>query len=339
MLALSLPGTDAASNLALEEALFDSLSADCPGFFLIWRNAPAVIVGRHQNTAEEVDAFFCREHGIQIVRRPTGGGAVFHDLGNVNFSFLLWVDKNRLGGFDEFMRPMVQALRDLGIDAEFSSRNDITVEGRKVAGTAQRRTGQKMLHHGCLLVDTDPSLLSGALAVDPEKFRSKGVASHRARVANLREFLPAGLSREDCVSRIVEAMVRRCADGQGELPPDVLEKAERLAREKYRSWEWTWGRSPRFSEGRRHRFSWGRLECLLDVKGGMVESCRLFGDFFALREVADLEALLIGRKADAASLREALRDMPIESWFMGADRAELLDFLCGEGPTSGSPRG
>jgi len=330
MRAISFPGTDAAFNLALEEVLFEALSPEQPGFFLIWRNAPSVIVGRHQNTAEEVDAAFCRDNGIRIVRRPTGGGAVFHDFGNVNFSFLLWVDKNRLSGFDEFMRPMVQALRDLGIDAEFSSRNDITVDGRKVAGTAQRRDGQRMLHHGCLLVDVDASLLSGALAVDPEKFRSKGVASHRARVANLREFLPAGLSREECTARIVEAMTRRCAEGSMELPPELLARAETLAQEKYRSWEWTWGRSPRFTEKRRHRFSWGRLECMLDVKGGLIVSCQLCGDFFALREVAELEALLVGRRADAPSLRAALDGIPVESWFMGAEREALLDFLCGE---------
>ena len=192
MYALRLDSTDPAFNLALEETLFESLSPENPSMFLIWRNAPAVIIGCHQNTAEEVNEVFCREHGIAVVRRPTGGGAVYHDLGNVNFSFLVWVEKSRLAGFDEFMRPMVAALRDLGVDAAYTSRNDITVDGRKVAGTAQRRSGQRMLHHGCLLVDVDTSVLSGALAADPEKFHSKGVASHRARIANLREFLADG---------------------------------------------------------------------------------------------------------------------------------------------------
>lgn len=330
MLALAFPGTDAAFNLALEEALFESLSPETPGYFLVWRNAPSVIVGRHQNAAEEVDAAYCRENGIQIVRRSTGGGAVYHDLGNVNFSFLLWVDKNRLAGFEEFMEPMVKGLRDLGIDAESSSRNDIAVAGRKVAGTAQRRDGQRMLHHGCLLVDADASMLTRALAADPEKFRSKGVASHRARVANLREFLPEGLGREECVARIVEAMKKRCANGDGAVPEAVFARAEELAQKKYRSWEWTWGSSPRFSERRRRRFPWGRLECLLDVKDGRILSCRIFGDFFALRDVKELESMLAGQRADAQSLREALADVPLESWFAGAERGSLLALLCGE---------
>ncbi len=330
MLALHFPGTDAAFNLALEEVLFEALSPERPGFFLIWRNAPCVVVGRHQNTAEEVDPAFCREHGIRIVRRSTGGGAVYHDMGNVNFSFLQWTEKTRLGGFEEFMRPMVQALRDLGIEAESSSRNDISVGGRKVAGTAQRRDGQRTLHHGCLLVDTDASVLTRALAADPEKFRSKGVASHRARVACLCEFLPSGLDREECVALIVDAMKKRCALGEGDIPQDLLARAESLAEEKYRSWDWTWGQSPRSSERRRCRFSWGRLECLLDVKDGRVSSCRIFGDFFALRDVEELERFFIGQKADAVSLREALGDIAVEAWFAGAERGPLVDLLCGD---------
>lgn len=329
MYALRINSTEAAFNLALEETLFDTLSPENPGIFLIWRNAPSVIVGCHQNTAEEVNAAYCREHGIAVVRRPTGGGAVYHDLGNVNFSFLVWVEKNRLAGFEEFMRPMVQALRDLGVDALYTSRNDITVNGRKVAGTAQRRKGQKMLHHGCLMVDVDTSAMNRALAADAEKFQSKGVASHRARVANLREFLPTGLSREECMHMVIDAMTRRCAHGERTLSQELREKAEALAALRYRSWEWNWGHSPRFTEKRRRRFSWGRLECLLDVQGGVIFSCRLFGDFFALRDIHELEQALTGICAGRDSLEAELRHIPVESWFLGAEREELLQFFCG----------
>lgn len=330
MYAVFFPGLDAAYNLALEETLFNALSPDMPGFFLIWRNASAVIVGRHQNTAEEVDAAFCREHGIQIVRRSTGGGAVYHDAGNINFSFLQWTDKKRLAGSGELMAPVVQALRGLGIRAESSSRNDISVEGRKVAGTAQRSDGQRILHHGCLLVDTDAGMLTRALAADPEKFQSKGVASHRERVANLREFLPAGLSHEELTSLVIQALTHSCADGLWNIPQELLDRAAVLAQEKYRSWDWTWGQSPRFSEKRRRRFPWGRVECLLEVQGGLIRACRIYGDFFALRDVGELEALLTGLRADAPSLRQALSPVPLESWFAGAQRAPLLDLICGD---------
>ena len=330
MYALRIDSTDPAFNLALEETLFHSLSPDNPGIFLIWRNAPSVIIGCHQNTAEEVNSLYCREHGITVVRRPTGGGAVYHDLGNVNFSFLVWVEKNRLAGFNEFMEPMVAALRDLGVNALYTSRNDITVDGRKVAGTAQRRAGQKMLHHGCLMVDVDTSVLTGALAADPEKFRSKGVASHRARVANLREFLPAGLTSAQCMDMVISAMTRRCAEEERSLDPKLKEQAEALAESRYRSWEWNWGHSPRFTEKRRHRFSWGRLECLLEVRSGIISGCRMFGDFFSLRDISELEKILTGKRADAVSLRRSLSDIPVESWFSGAGREELINFLCGD---------
>ena len=330
MYALRMESTDPAFNLALEETLFNTLSPENPGIFLIWRNEPSVIIGCHQNTAEEVNAAYCREHGIHVVRRPTGGGAVYHDLGNVNFSFLVWVDKNRLSGFEEFMKPMVEALRDIGVNAAYTSRNDITVDGRKVAGTAQRRSGQRMLHHGCVLVDVDTSALAGALTVDLEKFRSKGVASHRARVANLREFLPAGLSREEDLALVDNAMTRRRAQEERTLSPELREKAEALAELRYRSWDWNWGQSPRFTEKRRHRFSWGRLEYLLEVRNGVISGCRLFGDFFSLRDIRELEATLTGLRADAESLRKALADIPVESWFAGAEREELLSFFCGD---------
>jgi len=330
MRAFTFPGTDAAFNLALEEVLFEALSPDMPALFLIWRNSPSVIVGRHQNTAEQVDPAFCRELGIRVVRRSTGGGAVYHDLGTVNFSFLLWRKKNSLAGFEEFMKPVVQALRDLGLQAECSSRNDITIHGRKAGGTAQRCDGQRVLHHGCLLVDTDTEVLTRALAADPEKFRSKGVTSHRARVANIREFLPGGLCSEDCIRRVTDALKFRCAEGEGEAAPLMLAQAEELAREKYRSWNWTWGRSPRFTERMSQRFPWGRIECLRSVEGGIIRSCRIFGDFFALRDMAELEGLFLGQRADSASLREACSAIAVESWFVGAERESLLAFLCGE---------
>ncbi len=330
MFAIHAESTDPFFNLALEETIFESLTPDHPGVFLIWRNEPSIIVGRHQNTAGEVNQEFCERKGICIVRRPTGGGAVYHDLGNINFSFISWVERNRIGGFEEFMRPMVQALRDLGIDAEYSSRNDITVKGRKVAGTAQRQTGQKMLHHGCLLVDVDFSWLSGALKADPEKFQSKGVDSHRARVANLREFLPECHDREECLSHVISAMKQRCASTTMDIKKDILDAAARLATVKYRTWEWNWGNSPRYSEKRRKRFPWGRLELYLLVSHGLIQECRICGDFFALRGIKELEQSLSGQKADAASLRGALSSIPVEEWFVGAERRPLLDFLCGD---------
>ena len=131
------------------------------------------------------------------------------------------------------------------------------------------------------------------------------------------------------MNMVIEAMTRLCADEERTLSPELREKAEALAASRYRSWEWNWGQSPRFTEKRRHRFSWGRLECLLEVRGGVISGCRLFGDFFALRDIRELEQALTGLRSDSASLAASLESIPVESWFSGAEREELLHFFCG----------
>ena len=328
MQALRITTTDPAFNLALEDTLFQSLQPGCPGWFLIWQNGPSIIVGRHQNTQEEINEEFVREAGISVVRRSSGGGAVYHDLGNVNFSFLVAVGKNDDTGFARFLSPIVGALADLGVRAEFSSRNDITVHGQKISGSAQRRNGHRMLHHGTMMVDLDTAVLTLALAGNPDKYTSRGVTSHRARVANLRDFLPQEWNCAECMERVIRAMIRRCADSETTLTPAQTQAAEALADAKYRLWDWNYGKSPEFTELRRKRFPFGAVECRLHVRNGFIQNCRLFGDFFAVEnDIADLEALFAGISVSPQAIRAALRDVPLERWFLGGDRNALLEFF------------
>ncbi|MCH5276870.1 MAG: lipoate--protein ligase [Desulfovibrionaceae bacterium] len=328
MLALRTDSLDPCWNLALEETLFNSLEPGHPGWFLLWRNGPSIIVGRHQNTLEEINEDFIRAAKLPVVRRPTGGGAVYHDEGNINFSFLTWVDTKSPPGFADFLAPIVEALTDVGVAASFSSRNDITVDGRKISGSAQRRSGSRMLHHGTMMVDLDTGVLGRALTGNPDKYQSKGVSSHKSRVANLREFLPQSWSRETCMTRVMEAMTRRCASAKSALPPHLAGQVEELAESKYRAWEWNYGKSPEFTERRRQRFPWGALECRFNVKNGIITRCRLYGDFFTLNDIADLEKCLEGVPRAPEALAEALAGVPVEEWFVGARRGPLLDFLC-----------
>lgn len=328
MKALRVSTFDPTYNLALEEVLFDALTPGHPGWFFLWQNDPSIIIGRHQNTVEEINEAFIRDHDLYVVRRPSGGGAVYHDTGNVNFSCLTTTDKNSDTSFAHFLAPIVEALADLGIEAEFSSRNDITVQGRKISGSAQRKSGHRVLHHGTMLIDLDTGVLGRALAGNPDKYTSKGIASHKSRVANLREFMPEDWNREQCLEAVVAAMARRCADGETSLTPEQDRAATALADAKYRTWDWNYGKSPEFTERRRKRFPFGAVECRLNVKDGKIRACRLFGDFFSLGDITALEASFTGIAPTPAALRAALSTVPVEQWFMGGDREALLQFFC-----------
>ena len=182
--------TDPAYNLAFEEYVFTQMRFDEP-VLLLWRNAQAVIVGRYQNTLEEIDEQYVKEHGIRVVRRDTGGGAVYHDLGNLNYSFIIpEVDRMKVD-FRTFTAPVVKALQAAGIHAEQSGRNDILADGKKFSGNAQHFSRGRLLHHGTLMFDVDMETVAAALRVKPGKFRSKATKSVRSRVTNLKPLLEA----------------------------------------------------------------------------------------------------------------------------------------------------
>ena len=227
-------------NLAFEEyVLCHRTQGD---YLLLWQNDNTIVVGQNQNTEAEINRAFVEQHHINVVRRSTGGGAVYHDLGNLNYSFITDVGDDGIS-IRRFTEPVVAALRSLGLNAEASGRNDILVEGRKVSGTAQRRHGGRILHHGTLLFDANPGMVAGALNVDPEKFRSKSTKSVRSRIGNIRDFLPNDMELPAFWAYLKDAL------SGGGLTPGALSAGElaevdRLKREKYDTWEWNYSRSP-----------------------------------------------------------------------------------------------
>ena len=338
MIPVSLDTLDPAFNLAFEEHLCDSLALDHPGWLLFWRNGPSVIVGRFQNTAGEVNGRFVEDRKLPVVRRNSGGGAVYHDEGNLNFSFILprGIDIARTPfadfSFQGFLGPMVAALGDLGVKATLSGRNDILAEGAKCSGSAQRLTHSMILHHGTLLVDLDMSVLSRVLAGDPEKFTSKGLASVRSRVTNLRPYLVENVG----IPEIIRAIGNRCAPGNAMLGladlPEASAAAEALAIDKYRTWEWNYGRSPVFDEVRAQRFSWGRLEVRLKVDKGHIVDCRFYGDFFSASDPEQIADLLRGVPNRPECIRETLQQTPLEQYFSGCEADMVREFLAGTQP-------
>ncbi len=317
--------TDPAYNLAFEEyVLLNKKEGD---FLLLWQNDNAVIIGRNQNTEEEIDRSFTDAHGIKVVRRITGGGAVYHDLGNLNYSFI-----TDCGAFDQkalsaFTEPVVAALRGLGLDAEAKGRNDIVVNGCKVSGTAQRVQGGRILFHGTLLFDSDPEMIAGALRADPDKFRSKSTKSVRSRVGNISGFLPEKLSLEEFRKYIRESLLRDEFEEKF-LDKEELYSVNLLKSEKYDSWDWNFGSSPRFERNVKKVCPGGILKTGISVsRGGIISAVSFRGDFMSRRDVSEIEAALAGCRYEKEAICGVLARFPLEEYFGGITADELLESL------------
>ena len=315
---------DPAYNLAFEEVVLRRRTRG--DYLLLWQNDNTVVVGQNQNAEAEIDRAFVEAHGIRVVRRTTGGGAVYHDLGNLNYSFITDAGPTELLALERFTRPVVEALRGLGLRAEASGRNDILVEGRKVSGTAQRMAGGRILHHGTLLFDADPDMVAGALHADPAKFQSKSSKSVRSRVGNIRAFL-----REDMDLPAFWAYLKEALAGDGLVPEaltaEELAEAETLRRDKYAAWEWTFGRSPKYSMTNRRRWDGGTLEVHMEVDKGLITGLVFYGDFLSLRALDPVTEALIGCPFRREDVGAVLDRFPLEQYFGSITRDEILETL------------
>lgn len=301
------PSLDAPFNLALEELLAREYDREV---LMLWRNAPAIIIGRNQNTEAEINADFVSAHQIRVVRRITGGGAVYHDTGNVNYTIAANDRQLDPAAFARNAEVIITALRQLGAAAEFSGRNDILVEGRKVSGSAKSVFDNRTLFHGTLLFAADLEVLSEALKVDEEKIRSKGIRSVRSRVANLQEFLPHFATTDEFIAALSRQLLAASgAEKVTPIPEKLIAAAEKLADEKYRTWEWNYGSTLDFSYRKRGRFPAGTVEVSFNISGNRMVDMQISGDFFGLRPAAELAHFFHGcppRKEDIATLLEAI---------------------------------
>ena len=306
-------------NLAFEEyVLCHRTQGD---YLLLWQNDNTIVVGQNQNTEAEINRAFVEQHHINVVRRSTGGGAVYHDLGNLNYSFITDVGDDGIS-ICRFTEPVVAALRSLGLNAEASGRNDILVEGRKVSGTAQRRHGGRILHHGTLLFDANPGMVAGALNVDPEKFRSKSTKSVRSRIGNIRDFLP-----NDMELPAFWAYLKDALSGGGVTPGALsageLAEVDRLKREKYDTWEWNYGRSPKFDVRCKRYWDGGCLEANVSIANGVITDVRFFGDFLSVCGLEELVERLKGVAFRPEDVRAVLNDSPVGELFGGITADEV----------------
>jgi lipoate---protein ligase len=321
--------TDARVNLALEEYVFRNKPAD-DDCLLFYVNAPAIIIGRNQNTIEEIDPDVVAAKGIHVVRRISGGGAVYHDLGNLNFSVMTPYVAGHFNRYDRFTGPVVDVLQALGVPAALGGRNDILADGRKISGNAQFATPTRMFSHGTLLLDSNLDDVTAALRPKPGKVESKGVKSIRSRVANIVEFLPAPIGVDELRERILERIFGtrdRARIPQIELGDADWEAIRELVARKYGTWEWNYGENPSSNVQRARRFPAGEIDARIDVQHGRIAAVRLFGDYMGRHDVRELETRLVGLPYERPAVEAALAGVDVRDYFGEVRAEDVLEVL------------
>ncbi|MCR4711809.1 MAG: lipoate--protein ligase [Clostridia bacterium] len=312
-------------NLAMEEYFFEKMDRG-QSYFLLWQNDNTVVVGKYQNTAEEVNQKYVEENGIRVARRLSGGGAVYHDLGNLNFTFITDQADIDAFNFSVFVVPVINVLKSVGVKAEFNGRNDITIEGCKFSGNSQYMKKSRIMHHGCIMLDTDLSVVTKALQVKEAKFTSKAAKSVRSRVTTINRHAPAPLGME-AFKRLLKEEVFR----QGNVETAVLSPAQlaeiRARRDRfYATWDWNYGRSPEYNMRKETKFPTGLVTVLLQANEGRIDDIRFFGDFFGNGEIRELEEILRGARL-SPQLLELLRKVDIDHYMKGITAEDIYGLL------------
>lgn len=293
--------------------------------FMLWQNRPAVVVGRHQNTHAEINGAFVKENNIQVVRRLSGGGAVYHDQGNVNFTFIKREVSRDKFDFSHFTGPVIKTLQQLGVAAEFTGRNDITIEGKKFSGNAQYFSRQGMLHHGTILFDSDLSVLVQALDVSKEKYVSRGVSSVRSRITNVSDHLPQPLDIEEFMALLVNAVRESSREALRQYRPSEgdLQKISLIADNKYRTWEWNFGPLPPFNYKQVKRLPGGTVSVYLEIEEGIIRGCKIYGDFFASGDLEELASCFLDRPYEKTFINKWAGQLQVEEYLHNISASEL----------------
>ncbi|GEN85652.1 lipoate--protein ligase [Oceanobacillus sojae] len=321
--------TDPRINLAIEEYILENFG-EKDTYLLFYVNSPSIIIGRNQNTIEEINTDYVDEKGIKVVRRLSGGGAVYHDEQNLNFSFITKDDGDSFQNFAKFTQPVVDALNNIGVPVELQGRNDLAVEGRKISGNAMFSTRGRMFSHGTLMLDSQLEELTKALKVKKIKIESKGIKSIRSRVANIAEYLDNPISMDEFKELILRYIfdVEDVKDvPQYVLTEDDWEKIYEISEKRYQQWDWNYGKSPSFNYQETKKFPGGLVDVRLDVKKGVIENCIIYGDFFGIGNVKELEDALTGTRHNRDAIKEALDQIDVSHYLGRISKEEFLELL------------
>lgn len=335
---LAMQSHDIRRNLATEQYLMNS-GQMTPPFMLFYIEDNCIIVGRNQNTLEEINADFCKEHGITITRRLSGGGAMFQDMGNLCFSFVVPADEVRFGNFKDLVQPVVKALHEMGATgAEVTGRNDIVIDGKKFSGNAMYTRNGKTFSHGTLMYDVNTDMVADALHVPADKIKSKGIKSVRSRVTNLRPYLKPeyqNLTTEQFRDEIIKKIygVDQIADAQANeyhLTDEDNAAIDKIESDLYKNWDWVYGKSPEFTVKKRQHFDAGTIDARFLVKQGKVANLKIYGDFFGTGDVADLEKKLTDIPYTPEAIEQALTPLDLNKYFVGIPKDDVIALLARE---------
>lgn len=291
MLFINRPQTDPYFNLAAEEYLLKFINEDC---FMLWQNKPSIILGKHQNTLAEINYSFVKENNIPVVRRISGGGTVFHDLGNLNFTFISSGEKEKLVNFRKFTQPIIEVLNHMGIPARFEGKNDLRVNGLKISGNAEHVYKNKVLHHGTLLFSSDLDYLNQAIKVIPERFKDKAVQSVRSKVANITDFIETDLSIETFKEKIINYIKKNNSAIEYTITKEDIEGIDKLVKEKYDTWKWNFGYSPAYVFETKLYLYEQFIPIGIFVKNGIIEDLKLHENTNV--DITFLKKVLVGKK-------------------------------------------
>ena len=317
--------TDPFFNLASEQYLLDTKDGD---IFMLWRNAPSVIIGKNQNAYAELDIDYVEKNNIKVVRRLTGGGAVFHDTGNVNFSFITSDKEESALDFAKFTAPIIKALSSMGLEnVSLSGRNDIMAGDFKISGNAQSSYNGKILHHGTLLYSADLSTLAKALTVDPEKIKAKGIKSVRNRVGNIKELMSTDMDVIEFMSRIEDCISEETSSIPQEFTCEDKQNIQALADAKYSTWEWNYGKSKEYTAEKKRRYCFGGVSVKLSVDNGIIKDVKIFGDFFGSDDIKEIEDSLVGIKYNRIGIESALDAKKLGRCISGMEISDMTELL------------
>lgn len=318
--------TDPYFNLALDEYAMKNIDVG-EDYFFLWQNQPSIIIGKNQNTLEEINPHFVEENNIKVARRVSGGGAVYHDFGNLNFTFITNIEDVGKVNFKKYVQPVIDALKSMGVNAEASGRNDILIDGKKISGNAQRQANGRLMHHGTLMFDVDVEKMVKALNVAEDKFISKAAKSVRSRVTNIKEHLPEGTTLADFWQQLHYYLTNEGQDAEIKLTDEQIQEIKHNAENQFATWDWIYGKSPAFNYRNAQRFSGGKLDVMLDVTAGKMSNVRILGDYLGVNDVVAIETALIGTPYQKEAVKEVLEKFNFASYFGTITLEELLSVL------------